>query len=79
METIKFKEANKNLKKPSSMTDDECKSLWVYTDGKQCISCWKVPFWKRVKMLFHGNVWLSILSGTTQPPVWVDVDKTVFE
>ena len=79
MKPIKFKEANKNLSKPSSMTDEECGSLWVFNDGEQCISCWKVPFWKRIKMLFHGRVWLSINSGNTQPPCWVDVASTVFE
>lgn len=78
MKTIKFKEANKELTKPKNMTDKKCGSLWVFNDGKQCISCWKVPFWKRVKMLFHGKVWLSVVSGNTQPPVWIDVDNTVF-
>ena len=78
MKAIKFEEANKNLLKPENMTDDECGSLWVFNDGEQCISCWKVPFWKRVKLLIHGNVWLSIMSGKTQPPCWVDVKKTVF-
>lgn len=78
MKPIEFKEANKVLNKPESMTDEECRNLSVYTNGKQCVSCWKVPFWKRVKMLFHGKVWLGVLSGQTQPPVWVDVDNTVF-
>jgi hypothetical protein len=78
MKPIKFKEANKDLLKPMGMTSDECGSLPVFNDGKQCISCWRVPFWKRVKMLFHGKVWLCVLSGHTQPPVWVDVDNTVF-
>lgn len=79
MTPVKFKEANKNLLKPSNMSDDECGSLWVFNDGEQCISCWKVPFWKRIKLIFHGKVWLSIMSGNTQPPCWVDVDTTVFK
>ena len=79
MKTIKFKEATKELLKPESMTDEECKSMWVFNDGKQCISCWKVPIWKRIKMLFHGKVWISVLSGQTQPPIWCDVEKTIFE
>lgn len=78
MKPIKFKEATKNLGKPIDMADKECGSLWVFNDGKQCISCWKVPIWKRIKMLFHGKIWLSIVSGKTQPPVWVDVKNTVF-
>ncbi len=56
MKPIKFKEANKDLLKPEGMTDKECGSLPVFNDGQQCISCCKVPFWKRVTMLFHGKV-----------------------
>lgn len=78
MKPIKFKEANKNLLKPNSMTDKECGSLWVFNDEKQCISCWKMTFKQRIKALIYGKIWLSVLSGKTQPPVWVDCDKTVF-
>lgn len=79
MVPVQFKEANKNLLKPEGMTDAECSSLWVYTDGKQCISCWKLSWKQRIKALLFGKVWLSVLSGGTQPPVWLDCDKTVFE
>ena len=47
MKPIKFKEANRNLLKPASMTDEECKSLWVYTNGIVCVSCWKLSFKER--------------------------------
>lgn len=79
MTPIKFKEANRNLSKPPNMTDAECSSLWVYSDGTQCISCWKMSWKQRIKALLFGKVWLSVLSGSTQPPVWLDCDKTVFE
>ena len=75
---IKFEEANRNLLKPENMTDEECGSLYVYTDGNQCISCWKMTFRQRLAALIHGKVWLAVLSGHTQPPVWLVCDKTVF-
>lgn len=75
---IKFKESNKNLIKPVTMTDEECSSLWVYSDNKQCISCWKLNLIERLKVLLFGKVWLCIISGKTQPPVWLDCNKTVF-
>lgn len=78
MKPVKFKEANKNLLKPDSMTDEECSSLWVYTDGVQCVSCWRLTFKERMCALLFGKVWLSVLSGHTQPPVWLDCSKTVF-
>lgn len=74
-----FPEANKNIGKPVSMSDLECKRLDIYTDGKQCISCWKMSWMQRVQALLFGKIWLSVLTGdTTQPPVWLDCGKTVF-
>ena len=78
MLAIKFKEANKNLLKPESMTDEECGSLWVYSDGRECISCWRLTWKERIKALLFGKLWLSVLSGHTQPPVWLACDNTVF-
>lgn len=76
---IKFPEANKILTKSSGITDKECKPLWVYSDGEQCISCWKLGWKERIFALIFGNIWLSVLGGQTQPPVWIDSRKTVFE
>ena len=79
MKPKQFKEATVELKKPSSMTDEECGSLFIYQSEKgEFISLWTVPFWERVKFLFHGKLWLGVLSGRTQPPVWLDMTKTVF-
>lgn len=78
MKPIKFKEANKKLLKPKNMTDEERGDLWVYTDGEQCLSCWKMTLKQRISALIYGRVWLSVLSGKSQPPVWIDSTKTVF-
>lgn len=75
---VKFPEANKNLIKPDDMEAEDCSSLYVFTDGSECISCWKVPFRTRISILLHGNVWLSVLSGRTQPPVWLSGEKNIF-
>lgn len=72
MKPIEFSEANVLLKKPSTMTDAECGSLHVYTDGENCISCWKLGWKERVSALLFGKVWLCVLSGSrTQPPVYL--------
>jgi len=79
MKPINFKEATTELEKPESMTDEECSSLFIHqTEAGTCISCWTVSFWQRVKFLFHGKIWLGVLSGHTQPPVWLDCSSTVF-
>ena len=77
MKPIKFKEMNRELTKPKNMTE-ECSSLYVYTDEEVCISCWKLSFIERLKALIHGRVWLGVLSGGTQPPVFIDCCKTIF-
>lgn len=78
MKPLHFKEATVELKKPPSMTDEECGSLWIYqSKHDECISLWTVPFWQRLKFLFHGKLWLGVLSGKTQPPVWLDMNKKI--
>lgn len=79
MKPIKFDQAMIELKKPASMTDDECGSLHIYqTSDGTCVSLWTVSFWKRLQFLFHGKIWLGVQSGKTQPPVWLDCTKTIF-
>jgi len=69
MNPIDFPESNKNLLKPDGMTDEECGSLPVLTDGKICLSLWQPSWRERLSILFFGRVWLYVWSGQTQPPV----------
>jgi hypothetical protein len=79
MKPQQFKEATIELSKPKGMTDEECSSLWIHRTPKgECVSLWTAPLWARIKFLFHGKLWLGVLSGKTQPPVWLDMTKTVF-
>ena len=56
MKPITFKEMNKTLTKPEHMTDEECKSLPVYTDEFQTVSCWKMSFRERIAAVLFGRV-----------------------
>lgn len=78
MKPIDFPQSTKVLQRPSTMTEQECQSLHVWNDGKQCVSCWKMSFKERIKVIFHGKVWLGVLSGKTQPPVFLS-GECVFE
>ena len=69
MKPVSFDESNKVLSKPITMSDDECNPLEVFTDGQECISCWQPTLRERFYILFQGRIWLSVLSGQTQPPV----------
>jgi hypothetical protein len=74
-----FAEQNKVLTKPQGMTDEECRSLPVYSDGVQCVSCWEMTWSERLAALITGRVWLQIYAGRTQPPVALTVGRTIFK
>lgn len=78
MTPIDFKQSTKVLQRSADMTDDECSSLHVWSDGTQCISCWKPSLSERISLVFGGKVWLGVASGGTQPPVFVS-GKNVFK
>lgn len=78
MEPINFEQANKNLLKPEGWTDEQCGSLPVYTDGQVCISLWKMTWRERLSALFFGKVWLGVVGGQTQLPVWLMAANQIF-
>lgn len=79
MKPLKFKEAHIELNKPASMSAEECGGLWVHRSNQgESISVWTATFWQRVKFLFHGRIWIGVLSGYSQPPIWLDCTKTIF-
>jgi hypothetical protein len=77
MKPINFKEANKILLRPESMTDAECGALHVYTEGKYCLSCWRPSLREKLSILLFGKVWLWVMSGATQPPVTLEGKQTI--
>lgn len=72
MKGINFPEATKELGKPDNMTDEECYSLPVFSNGKYCVSCWELTEAEIENITKTKKVWLHVLSGHTQPPVMVD-------
>jgi len=79
MQPIKFPQANKNLVKPEGMTDEECGTLPVYSNGEQLISCWHPTWRERLSILIWGRVWLWVWSGRTQPPVALEAKRDIFQ
>lgn len=78
MKPIDFKQSTKVLQRPSTLPESKCQSLPVWNDGTQCVSCWNATFAERLAILFTGKVWLGVMSGKSQPPVFVSGTK-VFE
>jgi hypothetical protein len=69
MEPIEFKEQTKTLMGGSP----DIAALPVWTDGMDCLSCWKPTFKERLSFLMFGRLWLWVRSGSTQPPVAIDI------
>lgn len=77
MEPSTFPEKTRTLQPPPGM--DNCVPLDVYSDGLQCISCWRPTWRERLSVLFFGRVWLQVWFGESQPPVAVSAQRSLFE
>jgi hypothetical protein len=81
MKPASFKHSNKTLQ-PSGARYSENVSgvepLQIWTDGEQCVSCWKMNWKERLIALILGRVWIAVLSGETQPPIYAEVGKNYF-
>ena len=53
--------------------------LPIWTDGEMCLSCWQMTLRERLSALLFGRVWISVLSGYTQPSVSANACKTFFK
>lgn len=78
MKPIPFKYSNRTLL-PSgqeySENIDGVDPLPVWTDGEQCVSCWRMSLLERVQALLFGRVWIAVLSGRTQPPIYAQASR----
>ena len=50
-------------------------SLPIWTDGEQCVSCWRMSLRERLSALIFGRIWVAVLSGHTQPPICVNANR----
>lgn len=71
-EPITFPLANGTMHGTNDVHDlPVCRTIDGYV-----VSCWKIPFIKRILLLFSGRIYL-VVRGSNHPPVYVDTD--VFE
>ncbi len=75
MHPVDFPEAQRVLRKPEGMSDEECGPLPVFTNGTCCISCWELSDDEMATLLHTRRLWLWVHSGITQPPVCPSVDN----
>ena len=79
MKPILFRLANQTLTaQPGAKYSDNVSSvssLPTWSDGEQCVSCWKLTIRERLAALLFGRVWLAVLSGRSQPPVCIQASR----
>lgn len=76
-----FLESNRRLYPPKEAPESagEITPLDIWTDSNQCVSCWKMSLRERLSALIFGRVWVSVLSGSSQPPIQLQATYTVFK
>lgn len=79
MRPLEFEQQTAILAKPNNLTDEECGPLAIYSDGKLCISLWRMSWRERLSSLFFGRAWLWVYSGQSQPPVFLLATREIFE
>lgn len=68
---------NKVLRAPEGMKN--VTDLALFVGGGRCISAHKLSFRERISALVFGTVWLDLISGDSQPPCMVTVQRSYFE
>lgn len=79
MKPANFKESNRTLQPSGRIYSEnvsEVTLLHVWSDDEQCLSCWQMSFKERLLALLFGRVWVAMLSGRSQPPLYIKVGKT---
>src|SRR3970040_488295 len=49
--------------------------LAVWSDGEQCVSCWRLSLRERLSALVFGRVWVALLSGWTTAPAYIQARR----
>ena len=79
MKPINFKHSNKTLQPSGAVYSENVagvEPLHIFTDGEQCVSCWRMTWRERFSALIFGRVWVAALTGHTQPPIFAECAKS---
>jgi hypothetical protein len=68
MKPILFEQANRTLTAPAGQ-ENEVETMYVYTDGQQCISKWQLTDDEIEMVIKNRHLYISVMFGGTQPPI----------
>jgi len=72
---VEFEGTTTELKPPPG-EEDRISPLPVFRNGSVCVSCWELDDEERLELLATGRIFLSVWSGTSQPPVFVGTERS---
>jgi len=78
MHPMPFKEANHQLSSPVNWDIDlygPCGILPTVKLGSEYISLWKLNFIERLRVLFKGEISVTLMSSSGHPPIVLDVNR----
>lgn len=76
MKPIEFKEANYTFAKDAQLSSFKPLPAFKSDDG-EVISCWELSFAERVRILFLGNLWSSVMTfGDPLQPIYFTTKKS---
>ncbi len=78
MVPVKFDGMNKTLTAPvnwDELTNGKCSPLHIQASDGQCMSCWRLSIMESIRLLLRRKIYLTVVSGHTQPPVKLSVEK----
>lgn len=78
MKPTKFELSNSTLQPSGAKYSENVAGITplpIWTDGEQCVSCWRMNWRERLSALVFGRVWIAALTGRTQPPIFATAVK----
>lgn len=70
-EGVEFAGANRRYSPPEGVSEDECKTLHIFSNGRCLVSCWQLSDDEIAEVIRSRRVFLSVWSAPTLFPVFV--------
>lgn len=72
---VSFPGANRTLGPPAGADEISVSAMPIFGNGAHCVSCWELDPDEIAEVLRTGRVFLTVVSGPSQPPVYVGCEE----
>lgn len=75
---IQWHGMNKTLQAPASEDKQRIQDMHVFNNGNISVSCWQLTDEELIDLIQNGGkIYLAVLFGPSQPPVFVGTEDSV--